>query len=177
MADSWTIFLYSILIYESIFLGISNRVCEGVKIHIFLFITLHLIFSFCVYYMFSTISVIILLVLNQFINNYIISCTSGKLKDLSNKIAIVTGVSEKGMGYYITKTLLEQNCKVIIACRNVKASEKLVEELKKVTMNNQIEFMELDLASIDSVKNFIKEVKKKYDKLDILFNNGILNIF
>ena len=89
-----------------------------------------------------------------------------------NKICLITGVGENGIGYFMAKKYLELEGTVILACRNEKKTLKIIENLKKETKNEKIFFFELDLNSLNSIKNFSKKLKEKFKKIDILINNA-----
>ena len=91
-------------------------------------------------------------------------------RDLTGKLIIVTGASD-GIGYETAKDLLNSNAKVIFACRNKKKTEEKINELPENLKKNAI-FVQLDLSSFKSIENFVKEIKSKYPKIDILINNA-----
>jgi NAD(P)-dependent dehydrogenase (short-subunit alcohol dehydrogenase family) len=95
-----------------------------------------------------------------------------KLSSQENKIGIITGISEGGIGFHLAKTFLELKGTLIFACRNVKNTETLVEKLKKETKNDKVYVFELDMASFESIKAFSKKIKSKFDKIDVLINNA-----
>jgi NAD(P)-dependent dehydrogenase (short-subunit alcohol dehydrogenase family) len=95
-----------------------------------------------------------------------------KLLTQENKIAIITGISEGGIGYHLAKTFLELKGTLIFACRNVKNTERLIEKLKKETKNDKVCVYELDMASFESIKEFSKKIRSKFDKIDVLINNA-----
>ena len=67
--------------------------------------------------------------------------------------------------------MLEHNAKVYIAARNRSKAEAAIAELKTATGKEAI-FLELDLASLVSVRQAAKEFLNKEDELHILFNNA-----
>ena len=91
-------------------------------------------------------------------------------KDLTGKLIIVTGSSD-GIGLETAKDLLNSNAKVIFACRNKTKTEKVINSLPENTKKNAI-FEQLDLESFKSIENFTKNIKSKYQKIDILINNA-----
>ena len=91
-------------------------------------------------------------------------------KDLTGKLIIVTGSSD-GIGLETAKDLLNSNAKVIFACRNKAKTEKVINSLPENIRKNAI-FEQLDLESFKSIENFIKTIKSKYQKIDILINNA-----
>jgi hypothetical protein len=166
------IVLFLFQIFESIFLAFSNF-NERYEIHKPTLILLHLSVSIYILYSFSSfMTLLIFLTINGVLHKMGNSVKPGKLTNLKNKLCLITGVAENGIGFYLTKGILENGAKVIITCRDMKKSEKLVQDLKNLTKNNDIVAMELNLDSLESVKSFIQEFRNKYDRLDVLFNNG-----
>ena len=91
------------------------------------------------------------------------------------RTAIVTGANA-GIGYEITAGLASLDFKVIMACRNLGKAEKAKAKISRRVPDADLEIMELDLSKLDSVRNFSKEFRSKYDQLDILINNaGVLD--
>jgi retinol dehydrogenase-12 len=103
---------------------------------------------------------------------------------LDNKVSIITGANT-GIGYETAKDFAARNAHVILACRNKEKGENAVNRIKEeVTKSDpniklediKIEFMELDLSSLNSVRNFVKEFKSRDLPLHLLINNaGIMN--
>lgn len=60
----------------------------------------------------------------------------------------------------------------IFACRNEAKTTVVIEEIKKETGNAKLEFIEIDMLSLDSIKTFIDTFKSKYTQLDLLLNNA-----
>lgn len=95
---------------------------------------------------------------------------------MTNKIAIITGANS-GIGLASTIQMVEKGIHVIMTCRHEGRAIKALEEVTKETGLNNVEWMLLDLASQKSIYEFVKNYKKKFDKLDILINNaGSFNI-
>ena len=91
-------------------------------------------------------------------------------KDLTGKLIIVTGSSD-GIGLETAKDLLNSNAKVIFACRNKTKTEGVINSLPEKLKKNAI-FEQLDLESFKSIENFTKNIKSKYQKIDVLINNA-----
>lgn len=83
-----------------------------------------------------------------------------KLTDEKNiKAVIITG-GNTGLGYECAKNIAADNkgdWHIVLACRNPKKAVSAVKRLISETGNKQIEAMELDLASLDSVREFAKD--------------------
>jgi NAD(P)-dependent dehydrogenase (short-subunit alcohol dehydrogenase family) len=90
-------------------------------------------------------------------------------KDLSGRIYIVTGANS-GSGFATTKQLAEQGAHVVGACRRVDAGRDAFSDIG--SMLGSVEIMELDLASLASVRRFAESFLAKYDRLDGLINNA-----
>ncbi|KAJ3101143.1 hypothetical protein HDU97_001609 [Phlyctochytrium planicorne] len=92
--------------------------------------------------------------------------------NLSGKVAIVTGASA-GVGKIAAGMMANKCAHVILACRNVKKAEGVVEELRsKGYKDGRMDVMELDLASFASVKRFAEDFIKRNLGLHILMNNA-----
>lgn len=62
--------------------------------------------------------------------------------------------------------------KVYIACRDKERGENARVEIKKRSGSENVHFMELDLASLESVKKFSLQFHEVENRLDILINNA-----
>ena len=67
--------------------------------------------------------------------------------------------------------MLNSNAKVIFACRNKTKTENVINSLPEKLKKNAI-FEQLDLESFKSIENFTKNIKSKYQKIDVLINNA-----
>ena len=94
-------------------------------------------------------------------------------KDLKNKTIVLTG-STGGLGQEIANFLGMLNANIILADRDFEKSSKLKESLLK-KYNISVKQIKLDLQNLDSVTNFITEVKKQ--NIDaIIHNAGVYNL-
>jgi len=109
---------------------------------------------------------LILLLIKKWANGPLIS----NKKDLTGKLIIITGSSD-GIGLVVAKDLLNSNAKVIFGCRNKAKTEEKINELPENLRKNAV-FIQLDLHEFKSIENFVKEIKSKYPKIDILINNA-----
>ncbi|KAJ2823855.1 Retinol dehydrogenase 14 [Coemansia furcata] len=88
------------------------------------------------------------------------------------KTAVVTGAN-CGIGFETAKALGCAGFHTILACRNAERGKEAVESLEQQTeLEGRFEFMELDLASLESVHNFVELFKARNSSLDILVNNA-----
>jgi NAD(P)-dependent dehydrogenase (short-subunit alcohol dehydrogenase family) len=87
-------------------------------------------------------------------------------KDLSGQVIIVTGANS-GCGLETSRQLVKQGATVILACRNQEKGEIAAKDVGGTFLTT------MDLASLDSVKEFVKVFTEKYDgRLDALVNNA-----
>ncbi len=97
--------------------------------------------------------------------------TAGQLPDLGGQIVVVTGANS-GLGFESTKALTKAGAHVVMACRNPEKGEAAVRELRKAVPRADLELMELDLASLESVRRFAESFLRRYDQLHVLMNNA-----
>ena len=72
--------------------------------------------------------------------------------------------------------LAKRNARVILACRSVERGESAVVEVKERSGNDKVVFIQLDLASLDSVREFAAKILEEEPRIDILINNaGVVN--
>ena len=90
---------------------------------------------------------------------------------LDRKTAIITGANT-GIGLETAVDFAERNGRVILACRSKERGEAAVEQVKRRSGNNNVIFMPLDLASLDSVRSFATNVLDREARVDILVNNA-----
>nr|XP_055034667.1 dehydrogenase/reductase SDR family member 13-like [Misgurnus anguillicaudatus] len=97
---------------------------------------------------------------------------TGKAK-LYGKTVIITG-GNTGIGKATAAEMAKRGARVILACRSKQKGEEAVQELKKETGNDGIVFMQLDLASLKSIRSFAENFLKTEPRLDLLINNAAL---
>lgn len=96
---------------------------------------------------------------------------SKDIADQKGRVAIITG-SSSGIGYETVRVLAEKKATVIIAVRNLQKGNGAVEKIRERHPDTDIKVMELDLANLESVRDFATEFKNSYNRLDLLINNA-----
>jgi NAD(P)-dependent dehydrogenase (short-subunit alcohol dehydrogenase family) len=104
------------------------------------------------------------------------SWTTADMPDLTGKVIIVTGANS-GIGFEAAKEFARKGAQTILACRSMAKAQTALNEIQAEIPDAPAEIMELDLASLDSVRQFAAAFKAKYDRLDVLVNNaGIMMV-
>jgi retinol dehydrogenase-12 len=93
------------------------------------------------------------------------------MTDLANKTFIITGANA-GIGKITAKELARRGAHVILACRSKAKTEPVVEEIKRETGNDKVEFVHLDLGDLGSVRKCAEELVGRNVPFDGLINNG-----
>ncbi|KAM6944063.1 retinol dehydrogenase 14 [Lycodopsis pacificus] len=96
-------------------------------------------------------------------------CTD--VKRLNGKTVLITG-GNSGIGKESAIALARRGARVIVACRDPDKAEKAVREIKCKSHSLNVHHMELDLASLRSVREFCKDFLQREKRLDILINNA-----
>lgn len=97
--------------------------------------------------------------------------TVDNILDQKGRVVIVTG-SSSGIGYETARVLANKNANVILAVRNSEKGENALQKIKAQNNNVNVEIMIFDLANLKSIKKFAGEFKQKFERLDLLINNG-----
>ena len=88
------------------------------------------------------------------------------------KNVIVTGANS-GLGFETAKKIAaNDDYNVILACRNPERASNARNSIVGMTKNHHVEFMQIDLASLDSVRSFAEAFHARGEKLYALVNNA-----
>jgi len=90
---------------------------------------------------------------------------------MENSIAIVTGAN-RGIGKETAVALAFRGYTVVMACRNMAEAGIVCDEICSQSGNRNVYAFELDLASFDSIRQFVTMFANKFGKLNILINNA-----
>jgi NAD(P)-dependent dehydrogenase (short-subunit alcohol dehydrogenase family) len=93
------------------------------------------------------------------------------IPDLSGRTAVVTGASG-GIGYEIARQLAVHGAQVVLACRDQARAARAASLIAADAPHGVLETGELDLASLESVRQFAGRVGERHERLDILVNNA-----
>ncbi len=95
----------------------------------------------------------------------------GQLGDLTGKRYLITGANA-GIGYEAAVHLRRANADVIVAARSATKGADAAKSLTNVDGGGTVELVQLDLASMDSIRNASEAVRALTDGLDAVINNA-----
>jgi NAD(P)-dependent dehydrogenase (short-subunit alcohol dehydrogenase family) len=102
--------------------------------------------------------------------------TAERMSDMSDKTVIVTGANS-GLGYEAAKEFATHGANVVLACRSVERGTEAGEQIREVAPETRLTVIELDLADLDSVREFAANFEDTHDDLHVLCNNaGVMAI-
>ncbi|MEZ4405347.1 MAG: SDR family oxidoreductase [Polyangiales bacterium] len=93
---------------------------------------------------------------------------------MDGKVCVVTGANT-GIGKATAAGLARLGATVVMACRDVAKGEAARAEVAAETGSDTLRVMRLDLGSTASVREFVTEFERGYDRLDALVNNAALS--
>nr|XP_029123612.1 short-chain dehydrogenase TIC 32, chloroplastic-like [Elaeis guineensis] len=85
--------------------------------------------------------------------------------------AIVTGATS-GIRKETVRVLALRGTTVVIPCRTLKSGRKVKESILEQNPDANIDIVEMDLSSLDSVETFARAFNSSYQHLNILINNA-----
>ncbi|KAK1934560.1 Retinol dehydrogenase 11 [Phytophthora citrophthora] len=100
---------------------------------------------------------------------------ASRIPSQKGKLAVVTG-GNSGIGYETALQLARNGAHVVLACRDEergRAAETKIQETLASSVNaGSVEFMQLDVSDLSSVKQFAERFKETHNRLDLLINNA-----
>jgi NAD(P)-dependent dehydrogenase (short-subunit alcohol dehydrogenase family) len=97
--------------------------------------------------------------------------TAERIPDQTGRTVVVTGANS-GLGRITARELARAGARVLLACRNMQKGDDALRECAAVASGAEPELEELDLASLDSVREFAERFRADHDGLDLLINNA-----
>jgi NAD(P)-dependent dehydrogenase (short-subunit alcohol dehydrogenase family) len=90
---------------------------------------------------------------------------------LQGKTVLITG-ADGGIGRETTKALAKKGATIVMACLDLNDAKPVYQDIKQESGNEHIEMMQVDLASLSSIREFAKQFSQKYQQLNVLINNA-----
>ncbi len=97
--------------------------------------------------------------------------TTDDIPRQDGKVMVVTGANS-GLGLETTRILAARGAHVVLACRTAEKAEEAMREIRTHAPRASVEFMPLDLASLESVRAFAAGFQEQHTQLDVLCNNA-----
>lgn len=102
--------------------------------------------------------------------------STSQIPSQAGVVAIVTG-GNAGIGYETTKALVSAGAKVYMASRSHEKASAAIESLKRESPSAQVEFLQLDLSSLQGAKDSARAFREKESALHLLIcNAGIMAV-
>ncbi len=95
-----------------------------------------------------------------------VAWTSQDIPDQTGRTFVVTGANS-GLGAETSRALAAAGARVVLACRDVAKGEKVAAEL-----GDRVQVRRLDLADLDSVREFVEGLAESHEVIDVLINNA-----
>lgn len=90
---------------------------------------------------------------------------------IDDKVVVITGANS-GIGKATAMELARRGARVYLACRSYERGEAARQEIIKETDNQEVIFKSLDLASMQSIREFARTFQEQESRLDVLINNA-----
>jgi retinol dehydrogenase-12 len=92
-------------------------------------------------------------------------------QNLSGRVALVTGANT-GIGLVTARELAARGAHVFVACRSVEKGQAAVDDIRRVTGNEKVELLSLDLGDFESVRLCAQTFLARDLPLHLLINNA-----
>ncbi|KAF5837165.1 hypothetical protein DUNSADRAFT_4786 [Dunaliella salina] len=93
---------------------------------------------------------------------------------LSGKSILITG-SNRGIGFELSRMILHQEGKLLMACRDMRAGQEAADALKKDVRKGDITLKYMDYTRPETLSALVKDVSEEMKQpLDCLVNNGAI---
>ncbi|HLO17400.1 MAG TPA: SDR family NAD(P)-dependent oxidoreductase, partial [Anaerolineales bacterium] len=93
------------------------------------------------------------------------------MNSMKGKRVLITGPTS-GVGKEMALQLAALGAEVILGCRDVKKGNKVAAEITPRFDSAKAVLMQIDTSSQESIREFAKEFRRRYRRLDVLINNA-----
>ncbi len=97
--------------------------------------------------------------------------TSSQSQIYAQRVALITGANT-GIGRVTARELAKQGMHVFVACRSKERTQALLDEIHTVAPGAKVEWLELDLASFESIRQCARAFLLRDLPLHLLINNA-----
>ena len=97
--------------------------------------------------------------------------TTADIPDQSGRVAIITGANT-GLGFWTAKALADKGAHVVLAVRNLDKGKEAAAQITAKTPNAVVALQQLDLTSLQAIREAAEELKATHQRIDLLINNA-----
>ena len=97
--------------------------------------------------------------------------TTADIPDQTGRVAVITGANT-GLGYQTALALAEHGAQVVLAVRNLDKGKDAAARITAASPAADVALQELDLTSLESVREAAEQLRSDYDSIDLLINNA-----
>jgi NAD(P)-dependent dehydrogenase (short-subunit alcohol dehydrogenase family) len=97
--------------------------------------------------------------------------TAADIPDQSGRVAVVTGANT-GLGYWTAEMLADKGAHVVLAVRNLDKGKDAVDRITAKSPKADVALQQLDLTSLDAIRETAEELKAAHERIDLLINNA-----
>lgn len=91
--------------------------------------------------------------------------------DMDEKVCVVTGANT-GIGLETARELARRGAHVVMTARNMEKGEAALADVKSTTGSDRVQLVQLDLASLASVRKAAETILTWHEDLHVLVNNA-----
>lgn len=97
--------------------------------------------------------------------------TTADIPDQTGRVAVVTGANT-GLGYETAAALAGKGAHVVLAVRDLDKGKDAAALIPRRNPGADVAVQELDLTSLDSIRDAADQLRSDYDGIDLLINNA-----
>lgn len=90
---------------------------------------------------------------------------------MKEKVVVITG-SNSGIGRITATEIAKMGAQVVMVCRNEQKAKAVQDDINALTGLNNCDLFLCDFSSHQSIKKFAKEIRTRYNHIDVLINNA-----
>jgi NAD(P)-dependent dehydrogenase (short-subunit alcohol dehydrogenase family) len=97
--------------------------------------------------------------------------TAADVPDQTGRVAVITGANT-GIGFEAAAVLADKGAHVVLAVRDVVKGKQAAAHIGGVSPHAEVSIAELDLASLESVREAAEALTSAHPRIDLLINNA-----